>query len=98
MRLILVLTILQIRSRSMAVAWSVDSGSSVLVQYKPSFSHAWSNLSVASQLSKALVTMLIPGTKYDVRLIAVNEVGASLPSRSVQYTTAQEGKFHQRVI
>lgn len=81
----------QVRSRSLGVTWLGESDSSVVIQYRAADSSGWSNISLPGDMRSARVTMLTPGTTYFIRLIAVNEVGASLPSQPARATTLQEG-------
>lgn len=62
-----------------------------LVQFQEESATTWSNITISGNVHSAHLSALSPSTTYNVRVLAVNEVGSGPPSPSLMAATLQEG-------
>uniref|UniRef100_T1JAD1 Down syndrome cell adhesion molecule-like protein Dscam2 n=1 Tax=Strigamia maritima TaxID=126957 RepID=T1JAD1_STRMM len=85
-------------ARSVHLIWShAYDGNSPVLKYIVQYKHVlaeWfggsANETVKGSTSGAVVSSLLPATKYSFRVMAENDVGVSEPSETVVVTTAEE--------
>ncbi|CAL8129109.1 unnamed protein product [Orchesella dallaii] len=92
----------EIGSRFISLSWSLKSSDSLeipvthfVLQWKKSSTVSWESLqvynkSVESYFTSVVIDSLNPITNYDVRLIASNEFGSSLPTQILTIITLAE--------
>ncbi|XP_039278210.1 Down syndrome cell adhesion molecule-like protein Dscam2 isoform X4 [Nilaparvata lugens] len=91
--------LVEVGSRWVSVRWAAGGGgdqapiTQYLVQFQPvhaSSQQVWSNVSVGGAVHSAHLSALSPASGYQVRVLAVNEVGVSAPSPPIVANTLQE--------
>ncbi|XP_067002094.2 cell adhesion molecule Dscam1 [Anabrus simplex] len=89
--------VLETGSRWVSVAWGAPySGHAPITHYIVQFreeeggSSGWNNVTVGGGARTARLGALKPATSYKLRLVAVNEVGAGVPSEPTLALTLQE--------
>ncbi|XP_063224746.1 cell adhesion molecule Dscam2-like [Bacillus rossius redtenbacheri] len=92
----------EVGSRWLKVAWSPPPPgrapvSHYVLQFQAGAGGGWGNVTTGGAARSARLPGLRAAASYVVRLLAVNEVGASPPSRAVAATTLQEGPPEQCV-
>jgi hypothetical protein len=91
----------EIGSRFIRLKWSLslknlstDPVTHFVLQYKNSSAISWddfNNASVQAPANHAVLRSLRPVTNYQIRILASNEIGHSLPSQPISVTTLAEG-------
>ncbi|XP_054278015.1 cell adhesion molecule Dscam2-like [Macrosteles quadrilineatus] len=89
------LEVVEVGSRWLNVRWSppISSHTTItqyLVQFQEEGGGSWGNVTVGGNTHSARLSGLTPATHYNLRLLAVNEVGAGAPSSSTTAITLQE--------
>ncbi|XP_065220187.1 cell adhesion molecule Dscam2-like isoform X2 [Planococcus citri] len=81
-----------IESRSLKLKWEEVPGplTSYLVQYHEENSDSWKNMTVTSSSLSARLISLTPSTKYAIKVMAINELGSSDPSKTITVYTLEE--------
>jgi len=97
------LEVQEVGSRWVSVSWGTPySGHTPISHYVVQFREdeptlsggmsSWNNITVGGNIHKARLGALRPATSYELRLVAVNEVGAGPPSEPTHAVTLQEGE------
>lgn len=86
--------ITDIESRSLKFKWEEVPGpvNYYFLKYREEFADMWKNSTVNGDALSAQINSLMPATKYIIRLMAVNELGSSDPSKPIGVYTLEEGK------
>lgn len=80
--------------------WSLNSENDpvthFVLQYKKSSEISWdtdqvSNITIHSPTTTAVLRSLNPVTNYEIRILAMNEIGQSLPTQPISVLTLPEG-------
>lgn len=82
------------QSRSLDLAWDPVAGATAYrVEYRRAGDRGWTALASAGPTSKAGVTDLLPDTSYDMRVTAIGNGRAGLPSAPVTASTNKLAKL-----
>ncbi|RZF32964.1 hypothetical protein LSTR_LSTR000834 [Laodelphax striatellus] len=87
--------VVEVGSRWLSMRWAspnpgVSPVTQYIVQFQEDSSLQWNNVTVSGNIHSTKLNALSPATVYTVRLVAVNEVGAGLPSHTTHAVTLQE--------
>ncbi|XP_071498430.1 receptor-type tyrosine-protein phosphatase delta-like, partial [Diadema antillarum] len=81
-------------SSSLTVEWGPSADTTItsyVLQYKRSQSGgAYTDVQIDSGTATYIIEELLPYTEYTIRIVAVNSIGSSDPSRSVEATTGED--------
>uniref|UniRef100_T1IT69 Down syndrome cell adhesion molecule-like protein Dscam2 n=1 Tax=Strigamia maritima TaxID=126957 RepID=T1IT69_STRMM len=88
------LKVLESVNRTMTITWSLQEGavSQYIIQYKH-INENWKESKrrpVPGKINTAKISHLLPSQKYEVRVLAENEVGLSDPSNTIEAVIAEE--------
>lgn len=87
--------VIDIESRALKLRWEEVSGpvSYYLIQYREENTQVWRNSTVSGDTMSAQISSLLPATTYVIRIMALNELGISEPSKSFTFSTLEEGNL-----
>ena len=95
-------TVANITSRGALISWSCPFSIPSVIWYNVTWLHVDTGgrhlAAVGADMTKLLLTDLRPNQIYHVAVVAVNRVGASLPSNTVFFSTAESGRFEIECI
>lgn len=85
-----------IESRALKFSWDEVPGpiTYYLLQYREENTQQWQNATVNGDTFFVRINSLQPSATYVVRLMAVNELGFSEPSKSLTVSTLEEGNLY----
>lgn len=94
----------EIGSRIIRLKWSLNPENlstnpvtQFILQYKNSSAISWdgaglvNNISVQAPATQTVLRFLSPVTNYEIRILACNEIGCSLPNHPISVATLAEG-------
>lgn len=87
--------VIEVESRALKLRWEEVSGSVsyYLLQYREENTQVWQNSTIRGDTMSAQISSLLPATKYVIRIMALNELGISEPSKSFTFSTLEEGNL-----